>query len=438
MVREAAQEEPAARDVLAQVHREEHPRLLATLVHRFGDLELAEDAAQEAMEAALRTWPERGVPQQPLAWLITTARRAALDRVRRDATYARRLAELHLQQDRPAAPQDPAAPADASLLAGQDMPDDRLAMLMSCCHPALAPADRIALMLRFVGALSTAEVAAALLVPVPTMAARLTRAKQRLRTHRIRLSVPEDPRERARRLPLVLTAISLVFTEGYAATSGEAPIRRELTGEAIRLARIVHRLVPSAAEPQGLLALLLLTEARSPAREDAEGVPIALEDQDRSRWDREALTEGLALVAEAAGREDAARFTVQAAIAAVHAETDRFEDTDWAQIGALYSLLLRHGEDPVVRMNRAIALGRRDGPEHGLALLEELADEPGLAGHHPYHVALALFLTEAGRPAQAAPAWERALDLASNSAERRFIERRRDATPDASGGILGR
>ena len=439
MVREAAQEEPAARDVLAQVHREEHPRLLATLVHRFGDLELAEDAAQEAMEAALRTWPERGVPQQPLAWLITTARRAALDRVRRDATYARRLAELHLlPREQPAIPQALEAPADASLLAREDKPDDRLAMLMSCCHPALAPTDRIALMLRYVGALSTAEVATALLVPVPTMAARLTRAKKRLTTHRIRLTVPEDPRERARRLPQVLTAISLVFTEGYAATSGDAPIRRELTGEAIRLARIVHRLVPTAAEPQGLLALLLLTEARSPAREDAEGVPIALEDQDRTRWDREAITEGLSLVAEAAGREDAARFTVQAAIAAVHAETDRFEDTDWAQIGALYSLLLRHGEDPVVRMNRAIALGRRDGPEHGLALLEELADEPGLAGHHPYHVALALFLTEAGRPAQAAPAWERALDLASNSAERRFIERRRDATPDASGGILGR
>lgn len=425
MVREAAHEEPAAGDVLARVHREEHSRLLASLVRRFGDLDLAEDAAQEAMEAALRTWPERGVPRQPLAWLITTARRAALDRVRRDATYARRLAELHLQRDRPAAPQDPEAPADASLLTGQDMPDDRLAMLMSCCHPALAPADRIALMLRFVGALSTAEVAAALLVPVPTMAARLTRAKQRLTTHRIRLSVPEDPRERARRLPLVLTAISLVFTEGYAATSGDAPIRRELTGEAIRLARIAHRLMPAAAEPQGLLALLLLTEARSPAREDAEGVPIALEDQDRSRWDREALTEGLALVAEAAGREDAARFTVQAAIAAVHAEADRFEETDWPQIVALYSLLLRHGEDPVVRMNRAIAVGRRDGPAAGLALLEQLGGEPELARHHPYQVARALFLTETGRAAEADRAWRRAHELAGNSAERRFIERRR-------------
>ena len=321
MVCEAAHEAPAAGDVLARVHREEHSRLLATLVRRFGDLELAEDAAQEAMEAALRTWPERGVPQQPLAWLITTARRAALDRVRRDATYARRLAELHLRQrEQPAALQALEAPADVSLLTGEDLPDDRLAMLMSCCHPALAPADRIALMLRYVGALSTAEVATALLVPVPTMAARLTRAKKRLRTHRIRLTVPEDPHERERRLPLVFTAISLVFTEGYAASSGDAPIRRELTGEAIRLARIVHRLVPTAAEPQGLLALLLLTEARSAAREDADGVPIALEDQDRGRWDRGGIVEGLALAEEAAGREDAGRFTVQAAIAAVHTE----------------------------------------------------------------------------------------------------------------------
>ena len=425
--------------MLARVHREEHSRLLATLVRRFGDLELAEDAAQEAMEAALRTWPERGVPQQPLAWLITTARRAALDRVRRNATYARRLAELHLRQrETPPLPQAPEAPADATLLTEEQLPDDRLAMLMGCCHPALAPADRIALMLRFVGALSTAEVAAALLVPVPTMAARLTRAKKRLRTHRIRLSVPEDPQERARRLPLVLTAISLVFTEGYAASSGDAPIRQELTGEAIRLARIVHRLVPAAAEPQGLLALLLLTEARSPARQDEEGVPIALEDQDRTRWDQDSITEGLALAEEAAGREDAARFTVQAAIAAVHAEADRFEDTDWAQIVALYSLLLRNGEDPVVRMNRAIAVGRRDSPAAGLELLEELAGEPGLAGHHPYQVALALFLSETGRTADADRAWNRALELAGNSSERRFIERRRVRPPGVSGGILER
>ena len=415
---EAAPERPAADDVLARVHREEHSRLLATLVRRFGDLDLAEEAAQEAMERALTTWPQQGVPEKPLAWLITVARRVALDRVRRDTTLARRVAEMHLQE------RDRAAPgADEQALASGDLPDDRLAMLMGCCHPAIAPADRIALMLRFVGLLSTVETAAALLVPTATLAARITRAKKRIVANRIPLTVPEDPAERARRLPLVLTAISLVFTEGYAATSGEAPIRQELTGEAIRLARITHRLLPGAAEPQGLLALLLLNDARSRARVDADGTPVALQDQDRSCWDAEKIEEGLALVEEAAGREDAGRFTIQAAIAAVHAEAPAFESTDWAQIVSLYSLLLMQGEDPVVRMNRAIAIGRRDGPEAGLALLEELEGEPGLAGHHPYHVALALFRTELGRDPDSA--WAQALALAGNAAERRFIARRR-------------
>ena len=415
---EAAPERPAADDVLARVHREEHSRLLATLVRRFGDLDLAEEAAQEAMERALTTWPEQGVPEKPLAWLITVARRVALDRVRRDTTLARRVAEMHLQE------RDRAAPgADEQALASGDLPDDRLAMLMGCCHPAIAPADRIALMLRFVGLLSTAETAAALLVPTATLAARITRAKKRIVANRIPLTVPEDPAERARRLPLVLTAISLVFTEGYAATSGEAPIRQELTGEAIRLARITHRLLPGAAEPQGLLALLLLNDARSRARVDADGTPVALQDQDRSCWDAEKIEEGLALVEEAAGREDAGRFTIQAAIAAVHAEAPAFESTDWAQIVSLYSLLLMQREDPVVRMNRAIAIGRRDGPEAGLALLEELEGEPGLAGHHPYHVALALFRTELGRDPDSA--WEQALAPAGNAAERRYVTQRR-------------
>ena len=415
---EAAPERPAADDVLARVHREEHSRLLATLVRRFGDLDLAEEAAQEAMERALTTWPEQGVPEKPLAWLITVARRVALDRVRRDTTLARRVAEMHLQE------RDRAAPgADEQALASGDLPDDRLAMLMGCCHPAIAPADRIALMLRFVGLLSTAETAAALLVPTATLAARITRAKKRIVANRIPLTVPEDPAERARRLPLVLTAISLVFTEGYAATSGEAPIRQELTGEAIRLARITHRLLPGAAEPQGLLALLLLNDARSRARVDADGTPVALQDQDRSCWDAEKIEEGLALVEEAAGREDAGRFTIQATIAAVHAEAPAFESTDWAQIVSLYSLLLMQGEDPVVRMNRAIAIGRRDGPEAGLALLEELEGEPGLAGHHPYHVALALFRTELGRDPDSA--WEQALAPAGNAAERRYVTQRR-------------
>lgn len=419
MAHGAAHEGRPTDDVLARVHREEHSRLLATLVRRFGDLDLAEDAAQEAMEAALRTWPERGVPRSPLAWLTTAATRSAVDRVRRDTTFARRLAELRVREGEPAAP-----PADAAALTVGDLPDERLAMLMGCCHPAIAPRDRITLMLRFVGSLSTEEVAQALLVPVPTLQARITRAKRRITANRIPLTVPTDPAERARRLPLVLTAISLIFTEGYAATSGDSAIRRDLTAEAIRLARITYRLLPALAEPQGLLALLLLTEARTPVREDAEGIPVPLEDQDRSRWDGELITEGLALVQEAAARPDAGRFTIQAAIAAVHAESVRFEDTDWPQIVALYDLLLARGNDPVVRMNRAIAVGRALTPADGLTLLEQLAEDPELTRHHPFHIALALFREELGMPEEAAAAWHRALDLAGSRAERRFIERR--------------
>lgn len=404
-------------EVLARVYREERSRLLAALVSRFGDLDLAEDVAQEAMAAAVVTWPAQGVPRQPLAWLITTARRKALDRIRRDATMAQRIARLHVEQE------GPVRTAEDDALDGDDLPDERLAMLMGCFHPAIAPADRIALMLRFVGGLSTAEVAQALLVPVPTLQARITRIKKRIATNRIPLTVPEDPAELQRRLPLTLTAISLIFTEGYDATSGEHPLRSELTDEAIRLARITHRLLPREAEPAGLLALLLLTHARASARVDSDGVPVALEDQDRTAWDRHLLTEGLRLAEWAAAEPTAARFTIQAAIAAVHAEADSFEETDWAQIVALYDLLLDHGEDPVVRMNRAIAVGRRDDPAHGLALLQALAGEAELERHHPYHVALALFLEETGDEANALREWQRALALVENSAQRRFIER---------------
>lgn len=405
-------------DVLARVHREEHSRLLATLVRRFGDLDLAEDAAQEAMETALTTWPRDGVPRQPLAWLVTTARRKALDRVRRDSALAQRLAELHVEEDRRPQPGwDPDVDGDS-------LPDERLAMLMGCCHPAIAPRDRIALMLRFVGGLTTAEVAQALLVPVPTLQARITRAKKRIATNRIPLVVPDDPDERARRLPLVLAAISLIFTEGYDASSGEHPQRAELTAEAIRLARITAALVPQHAEPTGLLALLLLTDARAAARVDAGGVPVPLEDQDRARWDRERIVEGVRLAERAATMPHASRFAIQAAIAAVHAEAPGFAETDWAQIVALYDLLLREGDDPVVRLNRAIAVGRRDSPDAGLALLRELVDEPELAAHHPYHVALALFLDEVGERDEAAHAWRRALELADNGGMRRFIERK--------------
>ena len=303
-------------------------------------------------------------------------------------------------------------------------------MLMGCCHPAIAPADRIALMLRFVGSLTTAEVAQALLVPVPTLQARITRAKRRIAGAHIPLGVPADPAERERRMPLVLRAISLVFTEGYAATSGDAPIRQELTAEAIRLARIVERLDHGAAEPAGLLALLLLTDARSPARTAADGVPIPLEDQDRALWDREQIAEGLALAERAAAAAGARRYAIQAAIAALHAQAPRFEETDWDQIVVLYDLLLARGEDPVVRMNRAIAVGRARGPAEGLELLERLGEEPELRAHSPFHAALALFREEIGQHERAVADWARALELGGSAGERQFLARRLAAARD--------
>lgn len=398
--------------------RDTGSRLVAALVARFADLDLAEEAAQEAIAAALTAWPTAGVPASPLAWLITTGKRKAVDRVRRDAVLARRLAELQIEHE-------PSAPGAEIVALGADgLPDDRLAMLLGCCHPAIGAADRIALMLRFVGGLTTAEVAQALLLPVTTLQARITRAKKRIAVNRIPLTVPEDQAELERRLPLVLTAISLVFTEGHDATSGAARQRIELTEEAIRLARIVHRLLPAMAEPRGLLALLLLTDARRWARVDEAGVPVPLEEQDRRLWDRDQIAEGIALAESAAAMLDAGRLTIQAAIAAVHAEAPSFERTDWRQIVVLYDLLLRHGEDPVVRMNRAIAVGRRDGPAAGLALLDALAEDAELARHHPYQVALAIFRAERGDDDGAAAAWRRARELVENEAQRQFIDRR--------------
>lgn len=405
-------------DVLARFYREEHSRLLAVLVSRFGDLDLAEEAAQEAMAAALVSWPTTGVPDQPLAWLITTARRKALDRVRRDSVLARRVAELQIDAE-PAV-----AGAETAALAADDLPDERLAMLMGCCHPAIAPADRVALMLRFAAGLTTAEVAQSLLLPVATLQARITRAKKRIAVNRIPLRVPHDPAERERRLPLVLTAISLVFTEGYDATAGQSPLRAELTEEAIALARVVHTFLPDRAEPAGLLGLLLLTDARKLARLDDDGVPVTLEDQDRSRWDPQLLAEGIAIVERAAAAPDAGRFVTQAAIAAVHAEAPSFATTDWRQIVVLYDLLLAHGPDPVVRMNRAIAVARRDRPTDGLALLEALRGEPELERHHPYHAAIALLRAECDDDVGAAAAWQQARALVDNDAQRTFIDRR--------------
>lgn len=420
---------PAA-DEIARLQREDLTRLLAALVRRFGDVDLAEDIAQEAMASALETWPRTGVPDSPLAWLMTTAKRKAIDVVRRDAVLARRLAELRIEEERRA----PAAPLDSG---ADEIPDDRLELFFTCCHPLLRPDEQIALTLRFLGGLSTVEVAAAFLVPVPTMQARLTRAKKRIRDHRIPLTVP-DAAELTGRLPQVLHVIYLIFNEGYAATTDESHVRRELTGEAIRLARIVAALVQDQPEALGLLALLLLTDARSPARTDAAGLPVALEDQDRGLWERAQIEEGLTLARWAATSTGAAGgapgpYAIEASIAAVHAESPTFAATDWDQLVALYDLLLAARPGPVVELGRAVAVGRCDGMDVGLAQLDSLADSPTLQRSHSFHAARAVTLEELGRDEEAATAWATAAECATSPNERAYAEIRRRAAGRTAG-----
>lgn len=418
---DGAQGPPAAAE-LARIQREDSTRLVAALVRRFGDIDLAEDIAQEAMAAALETWPTTGVPRTPLAWLMTTAKRKAIDAVRRDATLARRLAELRVEES-------VRAPATQGLLPDAEIPDERLELFFGCCHPSLRLDEQIALTLRFLGGLSTAEVAAAFLVPIPTMQARLTRAKRRIRVNRIPMTVPE-PEAMGERLPAVLHVVYLIFTEGYAATSGEDHLRPDLTGEAIRLARILAGFLPESSEVLGLLALLLLTETRSAARVDGDRLPVPLEHQDRAHWDTALRAEGLALAERAAalgGGSQAGPYAIQGAIAAVHAEAPTFAESDWEQIAVLYRMLAAVQPGPVVALSRAVALGRRDGPETGLRLLDDLSDEPALQRHHPYHSARAVTLELLDRTDEAARAWRAAIEVADSAAERAYLERRLDA-----------
>lgn len=401
--------------VLAGIGREDRARLLAALARRFGDIGLAEDVLQESLAAALETWPGTGVPRSPLAWLMTTARRKAIDVVRRDQVLAQKLARLRIETETSA----PAAESVA--LASDGVGDERLAMLLGCCHPALREDERIALTLRFVAGLPTPEVARAFLVPVATMQQRIVRAKAKIRATGIPFAVPPED-ELADRLPVVLRVVYLVYTEGYSRSSGPHHVRADLTSEAVHLARVLHRLLPTTAEVAGLLALLLLTDARRAARTDADGVPVPLPRQDRSRWDRTLAAEGLRLAEQAAGSRGAGTYTLQAAVAAVHTEAPSHADTDWTQILALYDLLLRLEPGPVVALNRAIAAGKALGPAEGLRLLDELSASAALARHRPYHVARAITLTELGRAEDARAAYARALDLEGNAAEETFIE----------------
>ncbi|MGI9208913.1 MAG: RNA polymerase sigma factor [Rhodococcus sp. (in: high G+C Gram-positive bacteria)] len=404
------------------VFREEHGRLLAALVHRFGDLDLAEEAASDALEAALVHWPVGGVPDRPGAWLLTTARRRALDRVRRDRVYTQRLAELAIDIER-RGPSDPR---------GDELPDERLELFFTCAHPALAPDDRVALILRCLGGLTTGEVARAFLVPHATMAQRIVRAKKKIRGARIPFRVPR-PDELDERLPVVLGALYSIFTEGYAASSGTDLQRPDLADESLRLVRILHGLMPSQREVAGLLALELLVHARRHARTDSDGEIVLLDAQDRTRWDTAMIDEGRALVVTGLTGGPPGPYAVQAAIAALHDEAPDAESTDWRQIVALYGVLLALMPSPLVAANRAVAVAMCDGPESGLALLDGLAGEPVLREHHPYHTARADLLVRLGRDAEAESAFRRALDLAGTEPERRRVRSRLASLGDRPG-----
>ncbi|XSS46511.1 RNA polymerase sigma factor [Propionibacteriaceae bacterium Y2011] len=408
-----------ADDPLGQVFREERGRLLALLVSRFGDFDLAEEVSAEAFLAAAESWPRTGVPDHPLAWLATTARRKALDRIRRDAVLAGKLALLHADADPRRAP-DPFGPATDPATAGEadheHLPDDRLQLFFACCHPALDTATQTALTLRYVAGLSTEEIATAFLVPTATMAQRLTRGKRKIERSRIPFRVP-GPDELAERLGLVLHVCYLVFSEGYAATDHTDLVRDDLADEAVRLVRILHRRLPGDPSVTGLLALMLLTDARRAARVDASGVAVSLADQDRRRWDADLIAEGVRLTEAALRDHPPTSWSIQAAIAAVHDEAATAEATDWLQIRLLYDILYGLTPVPVVALNRAIAVGWADGPERGLALLDELADDPGLARQPHWYAARGHVLARLERYAEAAVAYGRAADLARTPAE---------------------
>ncbi|ASO20479.1 RNA polymerase sigma-70 factor (ECF subfamily) [Actinoalloteichus hoggarensis] len=406
---------PSAATSIEAVFREERGRLLAALVHRFGDLDLAEEVASEAVEAALVHWPADGVPRRPGAWLLTTARRKAVDRLRRDTAYAARLAVLQVEADRA----DPSPPADAD----GDLPDERLQLFFTCAHPALSAEDRGALTLRCLAGLTTPEVARAFLIPTATMAQRIVRVKRKIRQARIPFRVP-GPDELPDRLPGVLQVLYSLYTEGYAASSGPNLQRLDVAEEALRLTRILYRLLPAEREIAGLLALLLSTHARRDARTGLDGEIRLLDEQDRSRWDRTMIEEGRELAVTALTGGPPGPYGVQAAIAALHVEAQDVDCTDWPQIVALYDVLLRLTPSPVVAVNRAVAVAMRDGPEAGLRLLAALADEPRLRGYGPYPTARGDLLRRLDRCDEAASAYREALELAHTEPERAHLRRR--------------
>ena len=396
-----------SQDAVERVFREEHGRLIATLVRRFGDISLAEDAASEALVAALEKWPVDGVPPNPGGWLTTTAGNRALDRIRRESKRDAKHQAALMQHDD--TPHDPTGPVE----------DDRLRLLFTCCHSALAPEARVALTLRLLGGLTVGEIAHAFLVPETTMAQRITRAKQKIAATNIPFRVPEADDLPVRR-DGVLTVLYLVFNEGYLASGDGDPLREDLTAEAIRLARVLHALMPDEPEATGLLALMLLVEARRASRV-RDGVLVPLEDQDRSGWDRSLVEEGHRLVRECLAINRPGRFQLLAAVNAVHTDAPSVADTDWSQVVALYDQLVRIDPSPVVALNRAVAVAELDGPSVALALVDRLP----LEGYHPWHAVRADLLRRLGRSDDAKTAYDAALAATRNTAEQAYLSRKR-------------